>query len=169
MLRSTPWLGFSFLNILDVILPRFWQTCESKVQKPPSQLRFSLPSLNHNYDHKQRTLKHRNTQNGSKSHQSQIANDDRQLAFELQNSQFFEKRSKRSFGSFSRQLHVANFARCLCLSLSKGWFSYRKGTSVDEGARKSINWLEQWQSDKFWAPSPLRAFSRRQITFPFCC
>ena len=37
----------------------------SKVEKPPSQLCFSLPSIL--VTNKQRTLKHRNTQNGSKS------------------------------------------------------------------------------------------------------
>ena len=58
-------------------------------------------AVNHNYDHKQRTLKHRNTQNGSKStnHKSQTMIDgskkpNRQLAFELQNSHVCEKRSK---------------------------------------------------------------------------
>ena len=56
--------------------------------------------VNHNYDHKQGTLKHRNTQNGSKStnHKSQTMIDgskkpNRQLAFELQNSHVCEKRS----------------------------------------------------------------------------
>ena len=29
-----------------------------------------------------------------------------------------------------------------------GWFSYRTGTSVDDSARKSNNWPDQWQSDK---------------------
>ena len=29
-----------------------------------------------------------------------------------------------------------------------GWFSNRKGTSVDDGARKLKNWLDQWQSGK---------------------
>ena len=76
-------------------------------------------AVNHNYDHKQRTLKHRNTQNGSKStnHKSQkltfwtrqskvwfpkrsvkiidgSEKRNRQLAFELQNSHVCEKRSK---------------------------------------------------------------------------
>ena len=30
-----------------------------------------------------------------------------------------------------------------------GWFSNRTGTSVDDGVRKSNNWLDQWQSGKF--------------------
>ena len=38
---------------------RFHKHANSKVQKPPSQLRFSLP-VNNSYDYKQRTLKHRN-------------------------------------------------------------------------------------------------------------
>ena len=71
-------------------------------------------AVNHNYDHKQRTLKHRNTQNGSKStnHRSQTMTfwtclskvlfpnrsakmidgsekRKRQLAFELESSRFF--------------------------------------------------------------------------------
>ena len=75
-------------------------------------------AVNHNYDHKQRTLQHRNTPNGSEStnHRSQTMtfwtrlskvlfprrsakmNDSseqhkRQLAFEVQNSRVFEKRS----------------------------------------------------------------------------
>ena len=29
-----------------------------------------------------------------------------------------------------------------------GWFSNRTGASIDEGARKSNNWLDQWQSSK---------------------
>ena len=29
-----------------------------------------------------------------------------------------------------------------------GWFSKRTGASVDDGARKSNNWLDQWQSGK---------------------
>ena len=50
--------------------------------------------------------------------------------------------------------------------------SNRTGTSADDGARKSSNWLDQWQSPN-WAPevafSPFRALSRRQLTFPVCC
>ena len=29
-----------------------------------------------------------------------------------------------------------------------GWFSNRTGTSIDDGARKSNNWLDQWHSGK---------------------
>ena len=38
----------------------------------------------------------------------------------------------------------------LCGVSSKilGWFSNRTGTSVDDGARKSNNWLDQWQNGK---------------------
>ena len=53
-----------------------------------------------------------------------------------------------------------------------GWFSNRTGTSVDDGPRKSNNWLDQWRVAN-WAPEvelgPLRRLSRRQMTFPFCC
>ena len=34
-----------------------------------------------------------------------------------------------------------------------GWFSNRTGTSFDDGARKSNNWLDQWQSEKLGAGS----------------
>ena len=44
----------------------FHKHANSKVQKRPSQIEF-LAAVNHNYDQKQRTLKNRNTQNGSKS------------------------------------------------------------------------------------------------------
>ena len=50
-----------------------------------------------------------------------------------------------------------------------GWFSNRTGTSVDNGARKSNNWLDQWQSGKLGTGSlfsPFRVLSRRQLTFP---
>ena len=80
-------------------------------------------AVNHNYDHKQRTLKHRNTQNGSKftNHKSQrnlpfkpvevnysllrgplrwmttAKKCECQLVFELQNSRVCEKRIKTYF------------------------------------------------------------------------
>ena len=41
-----------------------------------------------------------------------------------------------------------------------GWFSNRTGTSVDDGARKSKNWLDQWQSDKVGTGSRVQSFSR---------
>ena len=47
------------------ILLRFSQTCELWSSKAAFAIAF-FASVNHNYDHKQRTLKHRNTQNGSK-------------------------------------------------------------------------------------------------------
>ena len=39
----------------------FHKRANSKVQKPPSQLRLSLLSISNSCNHKQRTLKHRNT------------------------------------------------------------------------------------------------------------
>ena len=53
-------------------LLRFSQTCELSSSKAAFTIAF-FAAANHNYDHKQRTLKRRNTQNGSKStnHQSQ--------------------------------------------------------------------------------------------------
>ena len=53
----------------------------------------------------------------------------------------------------------------------QSWFSNRMGTSVDDGACKSNNWLDQWQSGKLAtkaAFSPFRVLSRRQLAFPFC-
>ena len=43
------------------------------------------------------------------------------------------------------------------LILTLGWFRKRTGTSVDHGARKSNNWLDQWQGGKIGTGSP-RAF-----------
>ena len=53
-------------------LLRFSQTCELLRSKDVFITAF-FAAVNHNYDHKKRTLKHRNTQNGSKStnHKSQ--------------------------------------------------------------------------------------------------
>ena len=94
----------------------FHQHANSKAEKLPSQLRFLLQSIN--YNHKQRTLKLRNTQNELKStnHKSQTTTfwtirvkfcflrgpikmidsskkRNHHLAFELQNSHVCEKRS----------------------------------------------------------------------------
>ena len=46
-------------------------------------------------------------------------------------------------------IHNASGA-LLCGVSSKilGWFSNRTGMSVDYGARKSNNWLDQWQNGK---------------------
>ena len=55
---------------------------------------------------------------------------------------------------------------------SLGWLSNRTGTSLDDGARKSNNWLDQMQSGKSGTGSgvsPFRPLSRRQLMFPFCC
>ena len=54
------------------LLLRFSQTCELLKSKAAFTIVF-FAAVNHNYDHKQRTLKHRNTLNGSKStnHKSQ--------------------------------------------------------------------------------------------------
>ena len=41
-----------------------------------------------------------------------------------------------------------------------GWFSNGTGTSVDDGARKSNNWLDQWQSDKLGTGSRVSSFLR---------
>ena len=47
---------------------------------------------------------------------------------------------------FSR--HMKTRLQAPPCSLLLGWFSYRTGTSVDDGTRKSNNWLDQWQSRK---------------------
>ena len=41
-----------------------------------------------------------------------------------------------------------------------GWFSNRTGTSVDDGTRKSNNWLDQWQSGKLSTGSRVKTFPR---------
>ena len=41
-----------------------------------------------------------------------------------------------------------------------GWFSNRTETSVDDGARKSSTWLDQWQIDKLGTGSGVWSFSR---------
>ena len=46
-----------------------------------------------------------------------------------------------------------------------GRFSNRTGTSVDDGARKSNNWLDQWQSGKLAAKVTFSPFPR---AFPSC-
>ena len=109
-------------------LLRFSQTRELKNSKATFKTAF-FAAVNHNYDHKQWTLKHRNTQNGSKStnHRSQTLTfwtrlskvlfpkrsfnmidgsekRKRQLVFELQSSRVYEKRSKK-------QLLSVNFFR----------------------------------------------------------
>ena len=38
------------------------------------------------------------------------------------------------------------------------WFSNRRGTSVDDGALKSDNWLDQWQSGKLSTGSRVWSF-----------
>ena len=41
-----------------------------------------------------------------------------------------------------------------------GWFSSRTATSVDDCARKSNNWLDQWQSCKLRTGSRIQSFPR---------
>ena len=119
--------GFSVRFKCIFSLLRFSKTCKLW----SSQLRFLLPSIIQcNYDHKQQTLKHRNTQNGSKSTNlksqtmtywtrwskllspkgsAEVINSSensikRQLAFELQNLHVYEKHSKPDllFSSYLR-------------------------------------------------------------------
>ena len=52
--------------LISVTLLRFSQTYELLSSKAAFTIAF-FAVVNHNYDHKQRTLKHRNTLNGSKS------------------------------------------------------------------------------------------------------
>ena len=67
-------LFFGQLDTADFISTRalddpycaFQKHVNSAVQKPAQQVRF-FAAVNHNYDHKQRSLKHWNIQNGSKS------------------------------------------------------------------------------------------------------
>ena len=50
----------------SLLTARFSETCKLWSSKAAFTTAF-FAAVNHNYDHKQRTLKHRNTQNGSKS------------------------------------------------------------------------------------------------------
>ena len=55
------------------------------------------------------------------------------------------------------------------IDLPATFVANRTGTSIDDGARKSNSWLDQWQSGKLGTGSrvcALRAVSRRQLTFP---
>ena len=45
-----------------------------------------------------------------------------------------------------------------------GWFSNRTETSVDDGARKSNNWLDQWLSVKLGTGSRVLSFPRAFLT-----
>ena len=40
------------------------------------------------------------------------------------------------------------------------WLSKRTGSSVEDGARKSISWLDQWQTAKLGTGSCVQSFSR---------
>ena len=57
---------FISIRALDDPYCAFQKHVNSEVQKPPQHVRV-FAAVNHNYDHKQQSLKHRNTQNGSKS------------------------------------------------------------------------------------------------------
>ena len=48
----------------------------------------------------------------------------------------------------------------VAIAFSVTWFSNRTGTSVDNGARKSNNWLDQWQSGKWSTGSRVQSFPR---------
>ena len=63
-----PWLLAGFVPNSPELksLLRFSQTCELKSSKAAFTIAF-FTAVNHNYDHKQQTLKYRNIQNGSKS------------------------------------------------------------------------------------------------------
>ena len=53
------------------------------------------------------------------------------------------------------------FLSCaLFFSCNEADLANRTGTSVDDGARKSNNWLDQWQSDKLGTGSQVLSFSR---------
>ena len=73
------------------------KTCELWSSKAAFTITF-FAAVNHNYDHKQRTLKHRNTQNGSKS------TSHKPWAFEPVALNLFPKRSaKMIYGSEKRK------------------------------------------------------------------
>ena len=66
LLSSIPHNNLLVRRLLIFVLLRFSQACELLSSKAAFTIAF-FAAVNHNYDHKQRTLKHRNTQNGSKS------------------------------------------------------------------------------------------------------
>ena len=100
------YVGLNLVANFDLFmyLLRFSKTRELRNSKAAFKIAF-FPAAYNNQDQKQRSLKHRNTQNRSKStnHKSQNRRSaktidgskerKRQLAFELQNSRVFEKRS----------------------------------------------------------------------------
>ena len=49
-------------------------------------------------------------------------------------------------------MYLIDYIRC--------WLSNRTGTSVDDSARKSNNWLDQWQSSKLGTGSRVQSFPR---------
>ena len=55
-----------------------------------------------------------------------------------------------------------NSSRALWLLIR--WFSNRTGTSVDDGARKSNNWLDRWLSGKLGTGGRVKSFSRTLLS-----
>ena len=54
---------------------------------------------------------------------------------------------KQKFSGF-RNSDSLTWSEVKVVNKKIGWFSNRTGTSVDDGAGKSNNWLDQWQSGK---------------------
>ena len=67
---------------------------------------------------------------------------------------------KQKFSGF-RNSDSLTWSKVKVVNKKVGWFSNRTGSSVDDCAGKSNNWLDQWQSGN-WAPevvfSPFHAF-----------
>ena len=121
-------MSFTTGDTYSKSLLRFSQTCKLWSSKAAFAIAF-FAAVNHNYDHKQRTLKHRNTQNGSKSTHifskrpvkmidgSEKRN--RQLAFEIQNSHVCEKRSNKIWYLSVLLLRLPQNAHLITLSKEK--------------------------------------------------
>ena len=61
--------------------------------------------------------------------------------------------------SVSSALFLCLISRCVVVPII-GWFSKRTGTSVDDGARKSNNWVGQWLCGKLGTGSRVQSFPR---------
>ena len=74
IISAQPWPEIEEFSLTFKVLDLTALFTNMRTLKFKSRLHFAFfATVNHNYDHKQRTLKHRNTQNGSKStnHKSQ--------------------------------------------------------------------------------------------------
>ena len=74
------------------------------------------------------------------------------------NLQFDGQETGLSHSLTASRSHIWSLFFGPCCKLA--WFSNRTGTSVDDGARKSDTWLDQWQSGKLGTKSCVQSFLR---------